>query len=468
MSAGARRASRGEGMELSARVLWREGMPLAQHHFQGQSRYFERSIAAALTSLHFKPYGLAGLELDAEALRNGTVALVHARGIMPDGLPFQFPEADPLPEPRDIRSLFSPTTDVQRIHLAIPPYRPGAANCTLEEGADGGDRRFVAAVAVTPDDTTGEDSKPVGVARKNFVLLLDGELTDGLVSLPVAQVRRDGAGQLAYDAEYVPPVLQIGASERVMGLLQRLVEILETKADALAQEGRARRAPRDVASYWLAHAIQTALVGLRHHLTVRRSRPEALYLELSRLAGALCTFALDAHPRTLPAYDHDGLGDCLTALDRHIRAHLDLAASSNAIAIPLERSRKLLLTGTVADRRCFAPTTRWVLGVRPGAAAVDAASLVSSVPQLVKVCSAQHIARLVKEAFPGLPLEHLPIPPSGLAASAGTHYFQMGQTGPCWASLTQTGEVGIYVPQALASVELELWVLLQADAGAPR
>lgn len=456
-------------MELSARVLWREGMPLAQHHFQGQSRYFERSIAAALTSLYHKPYGLVGVELDVEALRNGTVALLHARGIMPDGLPFHFPEADPLPEPRDIRSLFSPTQDVQRVHLVIPPYRPGGANCALGVDADERDRRYVAAVANMPDDTTGEDSRPVGVARKNFALLLDGELDETLVSLPVAQVRRDASGQLAYDADYVPPVLQIGASDRVMELLQRLADILDAKSEALAQEGREQRgAPRDVASYWLAHAIQTGLVGLRHHLSIRRSRPEALYLELSRLAGALCTFALDAHPRTLPLYDHDQLGDVLATLDRHIRGHLDLAASSNAIAIPLDRSRKLLLTGAVSDRRCFGPTTRWVLGVRVGKPGADSTPLVSAVPKLMKVCSAQHIARLVKEAFPGLPLEHLTIPPSGLAATPGTQYFQIGQSGPCWASLTQTGEVGVYVPQALAAAEVELWVLLDATAGASR
>jgi type VI secretion system protein ImpJ len=454
-------------MELSARVLWREGMPLAQHHFQGQSRYFERSIAFALAHLYHKPYGLAGLEMDAEALGNGTVALLHARGIMPDGLPFHFPEADPLPEPRDIRPLLSPTQDAYRLSLAIPPDRPGGPNCALQNEADGRDRRYVAATAMTPDDTTGEDAKPVGVARKNFVLLLDDELREGLVALPLAQVRRDGAGQLVYDVEYVPPLLQIGASERVMHLLQRLVEILEAKADGL-QEGRQRGgATRDVASFWLAHAVQTSLAGLRHHLTVRRSRPETLYLELSRLAGALCTFALDVHPRTLPAFDHDRLGDCLGALDRYIRGQLDVAVSGNAIAIPLDRSRRLLLTGAVADRRCFGPA-QWVLGVRPGAPGGDSTQLVATVPQLVKVCSAQHIARLVKEAYPGLPLEHLPIPPSGLSARAGTQYFRLGQSGPCWASLLQTGEVGVYVPEALAAVELELWVLLETDARSTR
>lgn len=454
-------------MELSAKVLWREGMPLAQHHFQGQSRYFERSIAFALAHLYHKPYGLAGLELDAEALRNGTVALLHARGIMPDGLPFHFPEADALPEPRDIRPLLSPTQDLHRLSLAIPAYRAGGPNCALQNETDGRDRRFIAGTAMTPDDTTGEEPRPVGVARKNFSLLLESELPEGVVALPLAQIRRDGAGHLLYDEEYVPPLLQIGASERVMLMLQRLVEILDAKSDALAQEGRERSGtPRDMLSFWLAHAIQGSLAGLRHHLTVRRSRPEALYLELSRLAGALCTFAFDVHPRSLPAYDHERLGECLSALDRHIRGQLDVTVSGNTIAIPLDRSRRLLLTGTASDRRCFGPA-QWVLAVRPGPGG-DATRLIADVPHLVKVCSAQHIARLVKEAFPGMPLEHLPIPPSGLPAPAGTLYFRIGQSGPCWQSLTQTGEVGVYVPETLGGAEFELWVLLEADARTTR
>src|ERR1039458_78730 len=75
-------------MKLLSRVVWSEGMPLGPHHFQVQSRYFEDSIQFAISSLWFASYGLAGLELDADALYNGSVSLLHARGILPDGLPF--------------------------------------------------------------------------------------------------------------------------------------------------------------------------------------------------------------------------------------------------------------------------------------------------------------------------------------------------------------------------------------------
>ena len=75
-------------------------MYLGPHHFQAQARYFEDSIHFAASSLWFAGYGLAACELDAEAIHNGTLALIRARGIMPDGLAFEMPDCDALPSPR--------------------------------------------------------------------------------------------------------------------------------------------------------------------------------------------------------------------------------------------------------------------------------------------------------------------------------------------------------------------------------
>jgi len=457
-------------MTAFSRVVWQEGMHLAQHHFQLQSRYFEDSVAFALGQLFFRPYGLAGCELDAEALRNGTVSLLHARGVLPDGLAFHIPEADAAPAPRAIRDLFSPTQDRQVVCLAIPAYRPGRANCAFD-GAPGEDARFVAETRMVADETTGLDEKPVLVGRKNLRLLLDSELREDLVALPLARVRRDGAGHFAYDHDFIPPVLELSASVGLMERVRRVIDILESKSEALVAPRRGGKtdlaafASREVASFWLTHAVHSSLAPLRHLLESRRAHPEQLYAELARLAGALCTFALDSHPRSLPLYDHDDLEGCFDALERHIRAHLDLVVPTNAVTIPLERSRKFLLTGEVKDRRCLGPST-WVLGVRrPGGTQGD---LAASVPRLVKMCATELIARLVKEAHAGLTLEHLATPPTAVAARPGTVYFTVRQSGPCWDTIVRTAQVGIFIPEALADAELELIVMLDAASGGRR
>ena len=73
-----------------------------------------------------------------------------------------------------------------------------------------------------------------------------------------------------------------------------------------------------------------------HMVIARDMHPEQLYLELARLAGALCTFTQDAHPREVPAYDHDDLGPCFHKLDEMIRYLLETVVPSNFVSLPLK------------------------------------------------------------------------------------------------------------------------------------
>ena len=123
-------------MKHLSRLVWSEGMYLGPHHFQAQSRYFEDSVHFSISGLCFAPYGLIGCELDREALHNGTLSLIHARGIFPDGLAFQMPDCDPLPAARSISELFSPIRESLTVLLAIPPRRADGVNCALAGNAE--------------------------------------------------------------------------------------------------------------------------------------------------------------------------------------------------------------------------------------------------------------------------------------------------------------------------------------------
>ena len=451
-------------MKQLSRVVWNEGMHLAQHHFQAQSRYFEDAIHFAVSSLFFAPYGFAGFELDGEALRNDVVALVHARGVFPDGLPFDIPASDAAPEPLMVRQLFSPTQDAHLVLLTIPAYRADRPNFAANGEAEAGSvaPRYRAQEASILDDTTGRDERPVRVGRKNLRLSLDTGPTDDLVALPIARVRRDGAGHFIYDPEYIPPCLQVGASARLTEVLARLVDILDVKGESMTRGRRGTAeefARHELASFWLLHSVHSSLPALRHVLDAKRVHPEILYTELSRLAGALCTFALDAHPRTLPLYDHDRLEECFGALDRHIRAHLEIVAPTSRSIIQLRpAATPFLHTGAITDERAFGGA-RWILGVRSALSGVE---LAARLPQLVKVCSAKFTLELVRRAYPGLRIDHLPFPPAAIAPRADTQYFSLDRAGPCWDTLTSTREIGVYVPDAIPQAEVELVVLPDA------
>jgi type VI secretion system protein ImpJ len=449
-------------MKLLSRVVWSEGMYLGPHHFQVQSRYFEDSIQFATSSLWFAAYGLTGLELDADALQNGTVSLLHARGICPDGLIFNMPESDGPPEPRAIGDLFPPTRDSITILLAIPPRKPNGFNCALPDNGAAGDARFVAESRVLHDENTGIDERPVCLGRKNFRLLVDTEPAGDLITLPIARVVRDGSGHFAYDASFVPPVLRISASPRLMLLAQRLIEILDEKSATISRgasggpNGHAGFSTREIANFWLLHAVNSAAAPLRHLLVTRRGHPEELFLEMSRLAGALCTFALDSHPRDLPHYDHQNLSDSFDRLDRHIRAHLETIVPTNCISIPLAPAGDYFYEGEVNDQRCLG-RARWVLAVR---AALGEAELMAQAPRLIKVCTPPFVRELVKRALPGLALTHLAVPPPAIAARVETQYFGISRSGPCWDHIAQTRQVGVYVPGEFPNPEVEILVVL--------
>ena len=450
-------------MNLLSRVVWSEGMYLGPHHFQVQSRYFEDSIRFATSSLWFAPYGLAGVELDAEALQNGTVSLVHARGVLRDGLPFHMPESDPLPEPRAIADLFPPTRDGIVVMLAIPPRKPNGFNCALPEG-EAADARYTAEPRVLHDENTGADERTVQLGRKNLRLLLDTEAPGDLLTMPIARVVRDGAGHFAYDPNFVPPVLRIAASARLMQLLQRLIEILDEKSVTINRGarstagGRAEFSSRQIANFWMMHAVNSALAPLRHQLIAKRGHPEELFAEMSRLAGALCTFALDSHPRDLPLYDHDNLSDCFEQVDRHIRAHLEIIVPTNCLSIALKRVENYYYEGDITDQRCLG-RSRWLLAVH---ARMGDADLMAKAPQLIKVCSPAFVRELVKRALPGLTLTHLPVPPPAVSARLETQYFGLNKGGPCWDHLNLTRKVGVYVPGEFPEPEVEILVVLEA------
>ena len=434
-------------------------MYLGPHEFQAQARYFEDAIQFAASALWFECYGLVGCTLDNDALRNGTVSLVHASGIFPDGTPFLIPQSDAAPAVRPIADVFPPTKDRLVIYLAIAGHKQGGRNCapSLEQG----DSRYFAELRNFNDETSGSDVRPVPIRRKNIRLLLEPELNDRIVSMPLACVQRDGSGHFVYDPEFVPPCLQISTSERLMLMVRRLIEILEAKSATLSRTssgagGVAEFSTRDLANFWLMHAVNSGLAALRHLWISKRGHPEELFVEMSRLGGALCTFALDSHPRTLPIYDHRNLGECFEKLDYHIRTHLETIVPTNCVSIPLTQVADYFYEGEISDTRVLG-RARWVFGIR---ARVGEAELIVRTPQLVKLCSAKFVGELVRRAMAGLTLTHMPAPPPAIPARVESQYFGVSREGPFWDHIVQTRRVGIYVPGELTDAELELLVLL--------
>jgi type VI secretion system protein ImpJ len=427
---------------------------------QTQDRFLEDLIEFRLSALTFCPWGFHRLEIDREALAGGIVALAACAGILPDGLLFDIPEADTPPSPKPLEGHWEQDRDELNVYLAIPDYRHGSLNVASSQGVR--NTRYFSDVLMRRDENTRSSEKPIQVARKNFRLLVEGESLEGCATLAFARVQRSPTGDYQLDPRFVPPVVDIGASEYLMAVARRLVEVLSAKSSALAGTRRQRQLSlaefgvSDVASFWLLYTVNTYLPHLRHLFETRRGHPGELYEAMLSLAGALTTFSPTFHPRDLPVYDHTDLAGCFTTLDEQLRELLETVVPANYVSLPM-RLVEPSVYATAIDQERYLAAEQAYLAVR---ADLEPGDLAAKVPQLVKVGSGDRIETLIKQALPGVGMTHTAAPPSSIPVKLDYQYFRLTRAGNDWDAITLARNLAAYVPSDLPEPQLELVLVM--------
>ena len=380
-------------------VIWSKGTFLTPQHLQTRDRFLESVLQFRLEALNFCPWGFQEVRLDREALATGNLALTRAVGLFPDGLPFDIPDSDTAPAPKPLGPYFEGDQTTADVYLAIPHHRERGLNVSIVGGI--ADTRYISEVVDLRDENTGSSEKPVQLARKNIRFLVEGESREGCTCLRIARINRSAAGTLQQDPQFVPPLLEISASEFLIGITRRLTEILSAKSSILAGGRRQRSAgladftAADIAGFWLLYTVNSHLPVLRHYYETGKAHPEKLYRVLSALGGALSTFSLKIQPRDLPGYDHDELGACFSDLDAKLRELLETVVPSNFVALPLKLVQPSIYATAIEDDK-YLVGTKMYLAVSSSLNEVD---LVKKVPQLVKISSATQVEQLVRRAL---------------------------------------------------------------------
>ncbi|HUL14975.1 MAG TPA: type VI secretion system baseplate subunit TssK [Terriglobales bacterium] len=441
-------------------VIWSKGTFLTPQHLQTRDRYVENGLQFRLEGLHFCPWGFQELKIDQEALTGGNFAITRAAGLLSDGLPFEIPESDAAPEPKPLAPFFEPDQLTLDVYLAIPHAQERGLNISMSRG--NANARYLAEALVLPDENTGLAEKPIQVARKNLRFLAGNESREGFTSMAVARIKRSAAGTFQLDPEFIPPLLNIAASDYLMGITRRIVEILSAKSSILAGGRRQRSAgladftASDIASFWLLYTVNNHFPLVRHILETRRGHPEEIFQVFSSLAGALTTFSMKIQPRDLPQYDHDNLGECFSDLDEKLRQLLETVVPSNFVALPLKLVKPSVYATPIEDDK-YLKGTKFYLAIT---ADMPEADLIKRAPQLVKVCSSTQIEQLVRQALSGMQLTHAVKPPASIPVKLNYQYFSLNQAGVAWDTVQKGRNLAAYVPSDIPNPQLELIILL--------
>jgi type VI secretion system protein ImpJ len=417
---------------------------------------------------------------------------VVARGIMPDGTLFQIPESDAGPLRRFLDDdLFDEEQSVD-LYLTLPAYRANGPNIEASRrvvdtpdgnhagAASAASRmRYLSETRAVPDETSVVDIQPIQLGRKNFTLKTAAERTAGVdVSMRLARILHRG-DSLVIDSAAVPASLAIDAfqcKEREAGLdksgqpvmtrvsemtdlAQNLAIVAGKKIADLARQRHSQPTrtltEQSLAGFWLLQTLQRSLPSLQHFLDNPREHPSLLFRELLRLAGALCTFALDSEANDLPRYCHQDSGPGFSKLAENIRRHLHLSFSTNVVEIKLQPFDGYYFRAEFEDPR-FKPESRWVLGIK---SALTESQLRKSVPPTVKISSHDWIKKAIDKSVADVPVSYIE-PPDAVDPKDGYRYFAVDGSHEDFVPVFTRHGIGIYVPGPVALAEISLHVII--------
>jgi len=447
-------------------VLWRKGTFLTPQHLQIQDRFLEDSMNFRVQALKFCAWGFNEVVIDQELLAEGKLGVGRASGIFPDGLPFEIPGPDQPPASKVLAEYFDSGINSLDFYLTVPDYKENGINVAgIDRVASS---RYMAELATVRDDNTGMSEKPVQIARKNLRLLAETENREGSAALRIANIEKTDTGGFRPNPRFVPPLLELRASDYLRGLVNGILEILSAKSTQLSggrrqkNQSLAEFTTADIANFWLLYTVNSNIPVLSHILQGQRCHPEQLFSALTMLGASLTTFSSTIRPRDLPVYEHSELSRVFTDLDEKLRILLETVVPTNVISLPLKHVSNTIYATSI-DQDKYLTNTRMYLAVN---ADIDDETIMRRVPQLVKTCSATHIDQLVSRALPGITITHIASPPSAIPVKMKYQYFSLNQSGAAWETVVRARNFAAHVPGDIPNPNMELVILLPQASGA--
>lgn len=442
-------------MTWQKKVVWSEGMFLRPQQFQQQERYLEyfahtRALAA---ESHF--WGFLEMEIDDNALSIGKIDLKSARGILPDGTPFNFPAQSPGPLALD----FPVELREQRIYLALPMRRFGTEEVSFEDKAESLARYRVSETELRDINSIAGEPALTQLGEPRLRLLAEADLTDGWVAIGAIRViERRKDHQLVLDKQYIPPVVSIGGLTTLRDFLTELHGLLHQRGEALAarlsQPGRGGIA--EVGDFLMLELVNRYEPLLAHFSRLQGLHPERLFAALLSLAGDLTTFSrAERRPQAYPAYVHDDLASCYHPLMADLRHSLSMVLEQNAIQIELQERNYGVRVAIIRDLELIR-TANFVLAVH---ADLPADMLRARFPTQVKIGPVERIRDLVNLHLPGVTLSALPVAPRQIPYNAGYNYFELDTSHELWKQLEKSGGLAMHLAGDFPDLALEFWAI---------
>lgn len=443
-------------MSWNNKVLWTEGMFLRPQHFQQQTRYFENFVERRCGEAGPFNWGFNEIKLDANLLGLGKVGLLEARGVFPDGTPFNVRDGDPTPAPLDIPE------DVrdEEVFLGLPTRRPNSVEADASPETEGMARYWPQEYEARDTGMVGGNVADIQVGGLRMRLLLARDRRDDYTCMGLGRIREARSDKLVVmDDHYIPPVMNYQTAPPLASFLKELQGVAHQRADALAARASASGrggGAAEIGDFLLLQVLNRYEPLLIHLMELSDFHPERLFRLFVEMAGELSTFmSAGKRPKEFDPYKHDDLQGAFTPVMDELRQEFSMEMYEAAVAIPLEERKYGVRVAMIADRSLIRNAS-FVLAVH---ANVTTDELRNNFPKQIKIAPVETLERLVNKQLPGILLHPLAVAPRQIPFYTKYAYFELDRNSEYWNDLETSGAMALYLAGQYPGIKMELWAI---------
>jgi len=442
-------------MAIDNKVVWSEGMFLSPQHFQQQERYLERLIDSRCNAISATAWGLSELLIDPQLLKIGKISVLNARGVCPDGTPFNIPESDEAPPVLEVPE----NTQNAIVYLGVPVKRPGSRDVLLGEGGQGLVRYEALEHECRDSSSETGDIEKISIGKLRLRLLLETEDLSGYACVGLARIleARDDKN-IILDTEYIPPCVNFRVSKILTGFATELTGLLHQRGESIA--GRMVDASRaqtaQVADYMMLQMVNRLEPLVQQYADQPEIHPQHLFNLLVQILGEFSTFtAVNKRPPLMPKYVHDELQLSFGPVMIGLRQSLSMVFEQSAISLPLKLRKYGIRVAEINDRSLL-DTAVFVLAAK---ADTPSDTVRARFPAQTTIGPVERIRQLVNVSMSGITLTALPVAPRQIPFHSGYAYFELNKASEFWRELKQSGGFAIHVGGEFPNLELEFWAV---------
>lgn len=440
-------------MSSSNKIVWHEGMFLQPQHFQQHDRYIENLVNHKVEAIDKNHWGFSELSVDHELFAIGKINIISAKGIFPDGTPFNIPHTDKLPKSFVIPEGLSN----EALYLALPLRQHSVEIGT--ETSEQSHRYNVLESTVSDSTIEVEQTTNVKVGSLACKILTEHDDLSGYTCIAFAKIKESRSNdQITMDKTFLTTWLDIHSTNSLSDYIKEVHQLLNHRAEMLAgrltdtqQAGTA-----EIVDFMLLQLVNR-YEPLFHYLIRKRPlHPEQLYTILIQLMGEMATYTNNQRrPIEPPSYQHNNLFATFQPIIKAVRQALSMVLEQNATSIKLEDRSHGLWVGQVHDKTLF-NTSDFVLAVYADAPTETIRTLF---PNQLKIAPVEQIRTLVSRALPGVPINAIAVAPRQIPYHSNFSYFTINTQHEIWKLMEKSGGIALHIGTKIPGLKLELWAI---------